>query len=168
MGCIWVKTYMNAPGTAPLQPEKSSKSSDRRCNPKRGWKYSPCFDQASDMTIKNRTFIVAVCWSVIASVQLLNAQNKQAFEVSKNFNILHTLYGELNQFYVDSVKPEVALGRAIEGLMSAYDPYTNYIAEAETDELKFITTGEYGGVGAIIGQRNGRVLVLEQIGRAHV
>lgn len=113
------------------------------------------------MTIKNRTFIVAVCWSVIASVQLLNAQNKQAFEVSKNFNILHTLYGELNQFYVDSVKPEVALGRAIEGLMSAYDPYTNYIAEAETDELKFITTGEYGGVGAIIGQRNGRVLVLE-------
>lgn len=113
------------------------------------------------MTIKNRTFIVAVCWSVIASVQLLNAQNKQAFEVSKNFNILHTLYGELNQFYVDSVKPEVALGRAIEGLMSAYDPYTNYIAEAETDELKFITTGEYGGVGAIIGQRNGKVLVFE-------
>lgn len=113
------------------------------------------------MTIKNRTFILAVCWSVIASVQFLNAQNKQAFEVSKNFNILHTLYGELNQFYVDSVKPEVALGKAIEGLMSAYDPYTNYIAEAETDELKFITTGEYGGVGAIIGQRNGRVLVLE-------
>lgn len=113
------------------------------------------------MTIKNRTFILAVCWSVIASVQLLNAQNKQAFEVSKNFNILHTLYGELNQFYVDSVKPEVALGRAIEGLMSAYDPYTNYIAEAETDELKFITTGEYGGVGAIIGQRNGKVLVFE-------
>ncbi|MCX6309579.1 MAG: PDZ domain-containing protein, partial [Bacteroidia bacterium] len=41
------------------------------------------------------------------------------------------------------------------------DPYTNYMAETETDELKFLTTGEYGGVGAMIGQRNGKVMVLE-------
>jgi carboxyl-terminal processing protease len=89
------------------------------------------------------------------------AQEKKEFEVSKNFDILHALYRELDQFYVDSMKSEKVLRKAIDGLMEAYDPYTNYIAEAETDELKFITTGEYGGVGAVIGQRNGQVMVLE-------
>jgi carboxyl-terminal processing protease len=83
------------------------------------------------------------------------------FEISKNYDILHALYRELDQFYVDSVKPEKALKSAINGLMSTYDPYTNYMAETETDELKFLTTGEYGGVGAMIGPRNGHVVVLE-------
>ena len=86
---------------------------------------------------------------------------KKDYEISKNFDILHALYRELDQFYVDSVKPEKALKNAINGLMSSYDPYTNYMAETETDELKFLTTGEYGGVGAMIGQRNGKVVVLE-------
>ena len=92
------------------------------------------------------------------------SQDRRQFEISKNFDVLHALFRELEQLYVDSVKPEKSLSNAIAGLMSSYDPYTNYIAEAETDELKFMTTGEYGGVGAIIGQRNGKVLVLEPYG----
>jgi carboxyl-terminal processing protease len=91
-------------------------------------------------------------------------EEKKDFEISKNFDILHALFRELDQFYVDSVRPEKTLKNAINGLMSSYDPYTNYMAETETDELKFITTGEYGGVGAIIGQRNGKVIVLEPYG----
>lgn len=104
-------------------------------------------------------------WIFLAVVPLPLSANtpdgKKDFEISKNFDILHALYRELDQFYVDSVKPEKALKNAINGLMSSYDPYTNYMAETETEELKFLTTGEYGGVGAMIGQRNGKVMVLE-------
>lgn len=97
----------------------------------------------------------------VLPLSAITPDGKKDFEVSKNFDILHALFRELDQFYVDSVKPEKALKNAISGLMASYDPYTNYMAETETDELKFLTTGEYGGVGAMIGQRDGKVMVLE-------
>jgi len=89
----------------------------------------------------------------------LSAQ--KSFELSKQWDILHMLYRELDQYYVDSVTPENVLGNAINGMMSTFDPYTNYIPESQTGDLKFMTTGEYGGVGAIIGQRGGSVIILE-------
>jgi carboxyl-terminal processing protease len=90
-----------------------------------------------------------------------SVDGKRDFEISKNFDVLHALFREIDQFYVDSVQADKALKNAIDGLMSSFDPYTNYMAETETDELKFLTTGEYGGVGSVIGQRNGKVTVLE-------
>ena len=93
--------------------------------------------------------------------QSLKAAEQRDFQISKNFDILHALFRELEQYYVDTIQPQKALNNAITGLMSSYDPYTNYIAESETDALKFMTTGEYGGVGAVIGQHKGKVLVME-------
>ena len=88
-----------------------------------------------------------------------SSTEKKDFEISKNYDILHSLYRELDQFYVDSVKPEKVLKNSINGLMSSFDPYTDYMPESETGDFKFLTTGEYGGVGAMIGQRNGKVVV---------
>jgi len=97
--------------------------------------------------------------SVLLSTARVNAQ--RSFEVARQWDILHMLYRELDQYYVDSLSPEKVLTKAINGLMSSYDPYTNYVPESETGDLKFMTTGEYGGVGAVIGQRRGKVYILE-------
>lgn len=86
---------------------------------------------------------------------------KKDFEISKNFDVLHALFRELDQFYVDSVRSEKVLKGSINGLLSSFDPYTTYMPESEANDFKFVTTGEYGGVGAMIGQKDGRVLVLE-------
>jgi carboxyl-terminal processing protease len=110
---------------------------------------------------QSRFFVWILLVVVILPVFANSPDGKKDFEISKNFDILHALFRELDQYYVDSVKPEKALKNSINGLMSTYDPYTNYMAETETDELKFLTTGEYGGIGAVIGQRNGKVLLLE-------
>jgi carboxyl-terminal processing protease len=89
------------------------------------------------------------------------AAEKLDFEVSKNYDILHSLYRELDQFYVDSVRPEKVLKNAIGGLMSSFDPYTSYMPESEADDFKFLTTGEYGGVGAVIKQIDEKVVIWE-------
>lgn len=99
----------------------------------------------------------AVLFACAAST--LTAQ--RSFELSKQWDILHMLYRELDRFYVDSISPEKVLGNAINGMMGSFDPYTNYIPESQTNELKFMTTGEYGGVGAIISQRGNNVILLE-------
>ncbi len=107
---------------------------------------------------------IVLAFVVFASLfysDLLLADGKKSFEVSRQFDIYNSLFRELDQYYVDSVNPEKVLKNGIEGMMSSFDPYTNYIPESEAQDLKFITTGEYGGVGAIIGVREGKVIVLE-------
>lgn len=103
--------------------------------------------------------IMLICIGLFG--QFSSVYGQKSFEVSKEFEIFHSLYRELDQFYVDSISPEKALKNGIDGLMSSYDPYTNYIPESEAEDFKFLTTGEYGGIGAVIGVRDGKVLILE-------
>jgi len=110
---------------------------------------------------KSGFLVLVVLFGLNLPVFCSSATEKKDFEISKNYDILHALYRELDQFYVDSVQPEKALKSSINGLMSSFDPYTNYMPESETQDFKFLTTGEYGGVGAIIGQQNGKVVVLD-------
>src|SRR5574344_1075560 len=109
--------------------------------------------------IRSCLFATLLVAFMVFPVSTVSAQ--RSFEVSRQWDILHMLYRELEQFYVDSLDAEKVLTNAISGMMSSYDPYTNYMPESETGDLKFMTTGEYGGVGAIIGQRRGKVYILE-------
>jgi len=109
--------------------------------------------------IRSRLFATLLVAFMVFPVSTVSAQ--RSFEVSRQWDILHMLYRELEQFYVDSLDSEKVLTNAINGMMSSYDPYTNYMPESETGDLKFMTTGEYGGVGAMIGQRRGKVYILE-------
>ena len=45
-------------------------------------------------------------------------------------------------------------------MLKALDPYTNFFAEDEIEDYMTMTTGRYNGIGALIGQRQGKSLVL--------
>lgn len=91
------------------------------------------------------------------------AQEDNRFEVSKNLDIFNALVKETEMFYVDSVDVEKSVRRGIDAMLSGLDPYTEYIPEQEMETLKLITTGEYGGIGSYIRQRNadGGVMIAE-------
>jgi len=110
---------------------------------------------------KSSFFILVLIAGLSVSSYCSSAVVNRDFEISKNYDILHALFRELDQYYVDSIKPEKVLKNSITGLMASFDPYTSYMPESETEDLKFMTTGEYGGVGSMIGPRNGKVTVLE-------
>ena len=38
----------------------------------------------------------------------------------------------------------------IDAMLESLDPYTTYIPESEKEDFEFMTTGQYGGIGAII------------------
>ena len=46
-------------------------------------------------------------------------------------------------------------------MLNEIDPYTEYIPEQEQEEFMTISTGEYGGIGAYIGARDGKVFISE-------
>lgn len=83
------------------------------------------------------------------------------FEVSKNLDIFATLFRELNIYYVDETNPGDLMKRGIDDMLESLDPYTNYIPESEIEDYRYMTTGQYGGIGALIRQQGEYVVVSE-------
>ena len=83
------------------------------------------------------------------------------FEVSRNLDIFATLFRELNIYYVDETKPGDLMKKGIDAMLESLDPYTNYIPESEIEDYRFMTTGQYGGIGALIGQKGDNVVVTD-------
>ncbi len=83
------------------------------------------------------------------------------FELSKNLDIFNALVKELDMFYVDSIQPDKVITEGITAMLEKLDPYTNYISEEDLGDFKFMTTGEYAGIGSIITRRNGKTYIAE-------
>ena len=83
------------------------------------------------------------------------------FEISKNLDIFATLYKEINIYYVDKTNPGKLMKTAIDEMLKSLDPYTNYYPESEIEDYRFMTTGEYGGIGSLIRKRDSLVMVAE-------
>jgi len=110
------------------------------------------------------SFLIIALYStgMYAQAQTGNVGNEQnRFEVSKQLDIFNALVKEVEMFYVDSIDIRKAVRRGIDAMLKGFDPYTEYIPESEMDQFKFITTGEYGGIGAYIRSRDGGTIVTE-------
>ena len=83
------------------------------------------------------------------------------FEVAKSLDIFATLFREVNAYYVDEVEPEKLVRTGIDAMLESLDPYTDYISEEELESFRISTTGQYGGVGAMIGIVNKKVVITQ-------
>ena len=83
------------------------------------------------------------------------------FEVSKNLDIFATLFREVNMYYVDDTKPGDLMKKGMDAMLESLDPYTNYIPESEIEDYRFMTTGQYGGIGSLIRKRKDQIVISE-------
>jgi carboxyl-terminal processing protease len=83
------------------------------------------------------------------------------FEISKNLDIMTTMLRELDLHYVDTIKPGELVKTGIDAMLESLDPYTDYIPESEIEDFKFMTTGEYGGIGSLIQKDSNIIEVAE-------
>lgn len=97
---------------------------------------------------------------VIAGLFSFNNPNERYFEITRNLDIFSTLFKEVNAYYVDEVNPNQLMKTGIDAMLASLDPYTNYIPEDDIEDYRTMTTGQYGGIGAIIGHRNGKNLIM--------
>jgi carboxyl-terminal processing protease len=93
--------------------------------------------------------ITIVIVLLISSFSFIGFTDKE-FKIAKNLDIFFTLFRELNLFYVDDTDPEELIDAGIDGMLKSLDPYTTFIPESEMDNFNFMTTGQYGGIGALI------------------
>ncbi len=110
--------------------------------------------------------VFALCFLLLAGfISPAKAQEKKDnhFEVSKNLEIFNAMVKEMEMFYVDTIDVDKTIRRGIDAMLGGLDPYTEYFPEQEMGDFKQMVTGEYGGIGAYIRQRNerGHVMIIE-------
>jgi carboxyl-terminal processing protease len=112
--------------------------------------------------LKNRKVIVLMLAVVLTGGMFFSfvTKNDKLFAIAKNLDIFASLVRELDSYYVDDIDPEELVTIGINAMLEELDPYTEYIPEENSDDFRMMTTGEYGGVGALIGNRTGTNMIL--------
>ena len=96
--------------------------------------------------------ILLICFTANVSSQ----PSTKTFHISKSLSIFNSVLRELDMYYVDTLKHEKMVKSAVDYMLQNMDPYTVYIPEDESEDITFMTTGEYGGIGAMItSSKNG-------------
>lgn len=121
--------------------------------------------------LKRRTFfsLLAVSFLVNTAAFAASSDSSSAakpkeshdFQISKSLDIFNSVFKELDLFYVDTIKPEETVKYGIDAMLATTDPYTTYFPESEMKDLKFMTTGSYAGVGAVISAKEKKIYITE-------
>jgi carboxyl-terminal processing protease len=90
----------------------------------------------------------------------INAQSN-GFELIKGLELMDLIYQQLETHYVDEPKPGKLSKVAIDAMLKELDPYTVYYHEANMEDYKLITTGQYGGIGALIKKSGDYIYISE-------
>jgi carboxyl-terminal processing protease len=83
------------------------------------------------------------------------------FEIAKQLEIFTTLFKELNMNYVDETNPAELMDTAINAMLEDLDPYTHYWNEQEVQAARISNDGEYTGIGATVGTKPNKIVILE-------
>ena len=87
--------------------------------------------------------------------------DSQTSRIDKNLTIYTDVMRQLDINYVDTLNYDDLIESSINQMLRKVDPYTMYIPKSEDDELRRMTQGKYGGVGALIMYRDSNVYVNE-------
>lgn len=109
----------------------------------------------------NRLKALAVAIPLVALSLVMSSYVDSYFEISKNLDIFINLFKELNLYYVDETEPGSLMEEGIDGMLESLDPYTTFIPETDIEDYRFMTTGQYGGIGALIRKKDSLVVVAE-------
>ncbi|PKP21914.1 MAG: peptidase S41 [Bacteroidetes bacterium HGW-Bacteroidetes-21] len=111
--------------------------------------------------LKKALLFIFIPVSVLLFSFSVKSDDEKNFELLKNLDIFHSLIRELNIFYVDDINPGEMINIAIDAMLESLDPYTVFIPESQMEDLKLMTTGEYGGIGALIRQDGEDIVITD-------
>lgn len=81
--------------------------------------------------------------------QRTHAQSN-GFEVLKSLEIMDQVYEHLDLYFVDEPQVGKLSKTSIDAMLKELDPYTIYYHESNIEDYRLMTTGQYGGIGALI------------------
>lgn len=108
-------------------------------------------------------FTTLIFISVTVEAQKNNSKKSEQkyYDIFRCSDIYNSVWRELDINYVDTLNHEKLNDIAINSMLQSLDPYTVYIPEQQEEDLKAMTTGIYGGIGAVVQKHNDYVVISE-------
>jgi len=106
-------------------------------------------------------YIKAVVFFILFGISQNSFAQSNGFEVIKNLEMIDLIYMNLDKYYVDKPKTGEISKAAIDAMLKELDPYTVYYHESNIEDYRLMTTGQYGGIGALIRKTGEYVFIAE-------
>jgi carboxyl-terminal processing protease len=103
-------------------------------------------------------FLVILCLTFVLPRSFAQSNG---FEVIKNLELMDQIYQHLEMYYVDDAQVGKLSKVAIDAMLKELDPYTVYYHESNIEDYKLMTTGQYGGIGALIRKIGDHTFIAE-------
>lgn len=87
----------------------------------------------------------------VIGMGLSHAQS-EGFEELKSLELMDQIYEHLDLYFVDEIPHGKLSKTAIDAMLNELDPYTVFYHEANIEDYRLMTTGQYGGIGASLGE----------------
>lgn len=112
-----------------------------------------------------RKILLVIGALVVAASMLSYARETRSGKAqsARDIAIFNAVLKELQTSYVDTIDSKRLVRNAIDYMLAEVDPYTEYYPEEDSEDLTSISSGQYGGIGAYIQQRNGQVMISDPV-----
>ena len=97
------------------------------------------------MDIRIVLFFLLLCLNPFSS----HGQSR-GFEILKNLELMDQVHEYLDLYYVDEPATGYISKVAIDAMLKELDPYTVFYHESNMEDYRLMSTGQYGGIGALI------------------
>src|SRR5438445_905912 len=92
-----------------------------------------------------------------------SSQSSNTADTYKQLNLFGDVFELVRSNYVDDVTDDTLVEGAINGMLTALDPHSNYLNSKNFNDMKVQTRGEFGGLGIEVSMENGLVKVVSPI-----
>lgn len=112
-------------------------------------------------------FLVAFTSSSFLSINLLQAKenNTTAEDKTRIASLvkLTKVLSTVENYYVDKLSFSQLIDKTISGLMSNLDAHSSFMDKKEFEDTKIQTAGEFGGLGIVVGMKDGALTIVSPI-----
>lgn len=104
------------------------------------------------------SFVALLLTATVELYAQTDERTKRDFELGQATEVLANIMREFEVGYVDDVRASELLNSAARGMVTATDPYSEYLSEESMSNFEIMTTGRYGGVGSLVRKRDDYVI----------
>jgi carboxyl-terminal processing protease len=104
---------------------------------------------------------IQLLYGFLLLIPFHSISQSNGFESIKNLELMDQIYQYLEMYYVDEPQTGKLGKAAIDAMLKELDPYTVYYHESNMEDYRLMTTGQYGGIGALIRKMGDYTLIAE-------
>ncbi len=112
------------------------------------------------MKYKNKIKFFAPFLLIVLFAGILRSDGDIYYRMSKSVDVFGEVFRQSVLNYVDPINPEKFIESGIKGMLNSLDPYTVFYNQDLQKDVEVLTRGKYGGIGATIGLRDGKITII--------